>query len=146
MRRSWRTCGEHPHCQQETQETQWDDKPNSYVVIHHRNADEQNDSPVAPERFLRAHEVEEWVERLSDRARRVDDRYSRLEGTAARIERQAVERVQALDERETRLALAAAAQDETRALALFDLLEIKMRLDILEERSRPWYQRMKGAR
>lgn len=53
----WRTCREHDHCQEEITVSEWDDKPNDYVVRHHRNADSQFDSPVSPEKLPRTSET-----------------------------------------------------------------------------------------
>ena len=153
VKRTWRTCAEHPHCQEEVRETEYDDKVNTLTVTHHREAQEQEDSPISPERFVRAYELGRWVEKLEARAERLNDRaetisrsFAMLEGTISRLELTAVERVQTLDSRAQGLDTMSKWQDSARAQQLADLLEIRERLAILEERSRPWYERMRGAR
>ena len=153
MKRTWRTCAEHPHCQEEVRETEYDDKVNTLTVTHHREAQEQEDSPVSPERFVRAYELGRWVEKLEARAERLNDRaetisrsFTMLEGTISRLERTAVERVQVLDARADNLDDRGRWQDADRARQLGALLEIRERLAVMEERTRPWYERMRGAR
>ena len=65
--RTFRTCVEHPHCQEEILETDWDDKDNTYTVVHHRDAQPQEDSPFAPERIVRLQEMREWASRSDER-------------------------------------------------------------------------------
>src|SRR3990167_2961113 len=153
MKRSWRTCAEHPHCQEEGRGNEYDDKVNTLTVTHHREAQEHEDSPVSPERFVRAYELGRWVEKLEARAERLNDRaetisrsFAMLEGTISRLELTAVERVQALDSRAQGLDTISKRKVSARAQQLADLLKIRERLAVLEERTRPWCERMRGAR
>lgn len=142
MKLAYRTCTEHEHCQEEIQETDWDDKSNTYVVVHHRDADSQDDSPAAPERFIRAAELGEWVQRLDDRARGIEGLFGSLEKTLARLESATLEleagalrREHAHDARARALDTRAVRQDA----AYFDhealLEEIDYMVRLLEYRS-----------
>lgn len=143
MKRTWRTCAEHPNCQEEIQETQWDDRENSLVVVHHRGAQSQDDAPRSPERFIRTHELVSWVDKLDKRAAFILSRAETLETAVARLERAAYERAGRLDARAEQLDL-----DANRLHAeLADMNQtLSAMLTLLDERTRPWYQRMKGAR
>lgn len=77
-KRTFVTCSEHPHCQQEIVEGTYDDKPNSYVVTHHRDAEPQPNSPRAPEGTLlpelmrQTTETRQGVEGLEARLKRLE--------------------------------------------------------------------------
>ena len=67
MDKTFVTCPEHEHCQQEIQKTAWDDKPNTYIVIHHLDADVQFFSPISPEGSMPSSErLNEIEKRLTE--------------------------------------------------------------------------------
>jgi hypothetical protein len=150
VKRRWVTCTEHPHCQQEIRTTQWDDKPNEYIVVHHRDAKEQPDSLVSPERWIRAYELRSWLDQLEERAAAIGHKTRELDEVKDSLARG----MRDIDSHHQRyleeFAVASGKTDRIEARVLDELRRsverLSARLDTLEERSRPWRERMKGAR
>ena len=153
MKTTWRTCGEHPHCQEEIREGEYQDRKNEYVVIHHRDAQEQTSSVNAPERFIRAHELLAAVEDLNDRAQHLTGKLERLDAWAAKFEDGVVNRTALLDAREQGIDARVRDRDaDLREIAgkfsdvHSQLWALDERLDRVADRVRPFSEGMKGDR
>ena len=101
--KTWVTCAEHAHCQQEIIEDhgdRTDDQINDLIVVHHRNAGLQPDSPHEP---ARVDQLVERGQRLDARADSLDRRAKNLDAAQRTSEEAAIARNEALDARAAHL-------------------------------------------
>src|SRR5258706_11905720 len=111
-KRTFRTCAEHEHCQEEIVQSIWDDKANTFTVIHHRDAEPQPDSPVSPERFIKASELLGHLDRMERATAELSERAALHSGAVVAASEAAVAtatdlaaRAVALDDRAVKMDL-----------------------------------------
>lgn len=129
-KRTFRTCAEHEHCQEEIIQSVWDDKENTFTVIHHRNAEEQPDSPVSPERFIKASELLGHLDRIERATAELANRAALHSGAVVSASETAIATAMDLAARSARLDSRAKDMDVTRA----DLGDLEFTIGDLKKR------------